>query len=83
MIGKQGGNIFFTAYNAGWLMRVRDYSLIHARAYPVSDIGFDLYARAERVYVAPDCGLRTRTWEVVYEKLENIVKGAELAREAV
>jgi 5-methyltetrahydropteroyltriglutamate--homocysteine methyltransferase len=38
---------------------------------------------AERVYVAPDCGLRTRTWEIAYEKLENLVKGAELAREAV
>lgn len=35
---------------------------------------------AERVYVAPDCGLRTRTWETAYKKLENLVKGAELAR---
>ena len=38
-------------------------------------------AGPERVFVAPDCGLRPRTWEVAYEKLENLVKGAELARE--
>src|SRR5947199_1804579 len=30
----------------------------------------------------PDCGLRTRTWDVTYAKLESVVKGAELAREA-
>lgn len=34
-----------------------------------------------KVWVNPDCGLRTRTWETVGEKLSNIVKGAELARE--
>ncbi len=34
----------------------------------------------ERVYVNPDCGLRTRTWDVSYAKLCNIVKGADLAR---
>jgi len=33
-----------------------------------------------RIYVNPDCGLRTRSWDVVYEKLTNIVKGAQLAR---
>ena len=38
-------------------------------------------AGAERVYVAPDCGLRTRTWEISYQKLENLIKGAKLARE--
>ena len=37
---------------------------------------------AERVFVAPDCGLRTRTWEVTYKKLDSLVKGAELARKA-
>ena len=35
---------------------------------------------AERVFVAPDCGLRTRTWEVTYRMLDSLVKGAELAR---
>ncbi len=33
-----------------------------------------------RVYVAPDCGLRTRTWEVAFAKLRNMVEGVELAR---
>lgn len=36
----------------------------------------------ERIYVNPDCGLRTRTWEVANAKLRNIVKGAEMARQA-
>jgi 5-methyltetrahydropteroyltriglutamate--homocysteine methyltransferase len=34
----------------------------------------------EKIYVNPDCGLRTRTWEVAYAKLKNMVKGASLAR---
>jgi len=34
-----------------------------------------------RIYVNPDCGLRTRSWDVAYAKLCNIVKGAEMARE--
>jgi 5-methyltetrahydropteroyltriglutamate--homocysteine methyltransferase len=34
----------------------------------------------ERIYVNPDCGLRTRSWDVAYAKLSNIVKGAALAR---
>jgi len=35
-----------------------------------------------RVWANPDCGLRTRTWEVALAKLTSTVKGAELAREA-
>jgi len=38
--------------------------------------------KPERIYVNPDCGLRTRTWEVAYAKLCNIVKGAAMARQA-
>ncbi len=34
-----------------------------------------------RIYVNPDCGLRTRTWQVAYEKLTNMVRGAQLARD--
>ena len=34
-----------------------------------------------RIYVNPDCGLRTRSWDVAYAKLCNIVKGAEMARQ--
>jgi 5-methyltetrahydropteroyltriglutamate--homocysteine methyltransferase len=33
-----------------------------------------------RIYVNPDCGLRTRSWDVAYAKLSNISKGADLAR---
>lgn len=33
-----------------------------------------------RLYINPDCGLRTRTWPVAYEKLKNMEKGAILAR---
>jgi 5-methyltetrahydropteroyltriglutamate--homocysteine methyltransferase len=33
-----------------------------------------------RIYVNPDCGLRTRTLAVAFRKLQNMVAGAELAR---
>jgi len=35
-----------------------------------------------KIWANPDCGLRTRTWDVSFAKLANITKGAELAREA-
>ncbi|MGA8904661.1 MAG: hypothetical protein WB661_06605 [Candidatus Bathyarchaeia archaeon] len=37
----------------------------------------------ERIYVNPDCGLRTRSWDVAYAKLCSIAKGAELARQSM
>ncbi len=37
----------------------------------------------ERIYVNPDCGLRTRSWRVAFRKLENMVRGAELARKLI
>lgn len=43
----------------------------------------DILGRAERIWVNPDCGLRTRTWDVAFAKLQNMVEGARLAREAV
>ena len=36
-----------------------------------------------RICVSPDCGLRTRTWEISFRKLKNMVLGAELARKAL
>ena len=36
-----------------------------------------------RIYVNPDCGLRTRTWDIAYAKLSNISKGADLARKTL
>src|SRR3989338_11565703 len=34
----------------------------------------------DKIYVKPDCGLRTRTQEVAFYKLKNMVEGAKLAR---
>jgi 5-methyltetrahydropteroyltriglutamate--homocysteine methyltransferase len=36
-----------------------------------------------RVAVNPDCGLRTRPWEVTYEKLARMVEGTRLAEDAL
>ncbi|MEM3783725.1 MAG: hypothetical protein QXY88_01655 [Candidatus Bathyarchaeia archaeon] len=35
---------------------------------------------SSRIHVSTDCGLRTRTWEISFAKLKNMVLGAELAR---
>ncbi|MFX1411974.1 MAG: hypothetical protein ACFFA6_16630, partial [Promethearchaeota archaeon] len=35
-----------------------------------------------RIYASTDCGLRTRTWETSFQKLRNMVLGADLARKA-
>ncbi|MFQ5553602.1 MAG: hypothetical protein ACE5EW_07815, partial [Thermoplasmata archaeon] len=35
-----------------------------------------------RILANPDCGLRTRTWDIAYAKLRNMVEGARMAREA-
>jgi 5-methyltetrahydropteroyltriglutamate--homocysteine methyltransferase len=39
----------------------------------------DVLGDPNRVQVNPDCGLRTRSWDVVYEKLVNMVEGTRLA----
>ncbi len=36
-----------------------------------------------RLYISPDCGLRTRTWEVSFQKLKNMVEGRNLAAKAL
>ena len=36
-----------------------------------------------RISVNPDCGLRTRSWEVTYKKLDVMQRGTELAREKI
>jgi 5-methyltetrahydropteroyltriglutamate--homocysteine methyltransferase len=36
-----------------------------------------------KIYVNPDCGLRTRPWDVAYSKLRNMVAGADLARKSI
>lgn len=49
--------------------------LIRDRILYACDVVQDPY----RIMVAPDCGLRTRTWEVSYQKLRNMVEGRNLA----
>jgi 5-methyltetrahydropteroyltriglutamate--homocysteine methyltransferase len=38
---------------------------------------------ADKIYVNPDCGLRTRRLDAAFAKLKNMVEGAKLAREIV
>ena len=38
---------------------------------------------ADRLWVNPDCGLKTRQWKETYEALDNMVKSARLMRETV
>jgi 5-methyltetrahydropteroyltriglutamate--homocysteine methyltransferase len=40
----------------------------------------DVFADPARIHVTPDCGLRTRSWDVAYAKLKNMVEGVELAK---
>ena len=39
----------------------------------------DVLGDPQRIQVNPDCGLRTRSWDVVYEKLASMVEGTRLA----
>jgi 5-methyltetrahydropteroyltriglutamate--homocysteine methyltransferase len=40
----------------------------------------EVFEDPHRIHVIPDCGLRTRSWDVAYRKLENMVAGVGLAR---
>jgi 5-methyltetrahydropteroyltriglutamate--homocysteine methyltransferase len=40
----------------------------------------ELFGDPTRIHVTPDCGLRTRSWPVAYQKLANMVTGVELAK---
>jgi 5-methyltetrahydropteroyltriglutamate--homocysteine methyltransferase len=40
----------------------------------------EVFGDPKRIHVTPDCGLRTRSWDVAYRKLQNMVTGVELAR---
>jgi 5-methyltetrahydropteroyltriglutamate--homocysteine methyltransferase len=39
-----------------------------------------VFGDPSRIHVTPDCGLRTRSWKVAYEKLRNMTAGVQLAR---
>lgn len=43
----------------------------------------DVLGDPGRIQVNPDCGLRTRSWDVVYEKLKNMVEGTRLAEDVL
>ena len=40
-----------------------------------------VFGDPNRIHVTPDCGLRTRSWKVAYEKLRNMTAGVRMARE--
>lgn len=40
-----------------------------------------VFGDPNRINVMPDCGLRTRSWKVAYEKLRNMTAGVRMARE--
>jgi 5-methyltetrahydropteroyltriglutamate--homocysteine methyltransferase len=40
----------------------------------------DVFADPSRIQVTPDCGLRTRSWDVAHRKLVNMVEGTQLAK---
>jgi 5-methyltetrahydropteroyltriglutamate--homocysteine methyltransferase len=41
----------------------------------------EVFGDPKRIQVTPDCGLRTRSWDVAYRKLVNMVEGTRLARQ--
>jgi 5-methyltetrahydropteroyltriglutamate--homocysteine methyltransferase len=43
----------------------------------------DVFGGPERIHVTPDCGLRTRSWEIAYEKLARMVEGTRQAEQAL
>ena len=43
----------------------------------------DVFGDPARIHVTPDCGLRTRTWDVAFAKLRNMVEGCRLAESAL
>jgi 5-methyltetrahydropteroyltriglutamate--homocysteine methyltransferase len=43
----------------------------------------EVFGDPARIHVCPDCGLRTRSWDVAYEKLRALVEGCRLAEEAL
>ncbi len=40
----------------------------------------EVFEDPNRIHVTPDCGLRTRSWEVAYRKLSNMVEGTAMAK---
>jgi len=70
------------AYAPGFIDVHTDYvetpELVRDRILYVADL-----VGKEKVWVSPDCGLRTRSWDIAYQKLVNLVKGKEQAKKLV
>jgi 5-methyltetrahydropteroyltriglutamate--homocysteine methyltransferase len=43
----------------------------------------EVFGDPNLIHVTPDCGLRTRSWDVAYRKLQNMVEGTQLAKRAL
>ena len=43
----------------------------------------EVFGDPARIHAIPDCGLRTRSWDVAYAKLENMVAGVGLAKQSL
>lgn len=43
----------------------------------------EVFGDPARIQVTPDCGLRTRSWDVAHRKLVNMVEGTRMAKEAL
>jgi 5-methyltetrahydropteroyltriglutamate--homocysteine methyltransferase len=43
----------------------------------------EVFGDPARIHVMPDCGLRTRSWDVALAKLTNMVAGTEMAKDAL
>jgi 5-methyltetrahydropteroyltriglutamate--homocysteine methyltransferase len=43
----------------------------------------EVFGDPSKIHVTPDCGLRTRSWDVAYRKLQNMVEGTQLAKAAL
>jgi 5-methyltetrahydropteroyltriglutamate--homocysteine methyltransferase len=43
----------------------------------------EIFGDPTKIHVMPDCGLRTRSWEVALAKLTNMVAGTEMAKDAL
>lgn len=59
--------------------RVEGPELVRDRLLRASEVLED----PARIYVNPDCGLRTRSLDVAFDKLTNMVEGAKMAREVI
>lgn len=59
--------------------KVEGAELVRDRLLRASEVLED----PSRIFVNPDCGLRTRSLDVAFEKLKNMVEGAKMAREVI